>query len=83
MGTGGTLGAAVGLGVRADGGLNLGQNTAGNNVFLGYQAGQAVTSAGASNQFVGYQVGWYQPRNGGSQRGPRKTPPAPATALRP
>jgi hypothetical protein len=54
-GTGASVGNAVGVGVRADGGLNLGQNTTGNNVFLGYQAGAATT--GISNTFSGYQAG--------------------------
>jgi hypothetical protein len=54
-GTGASVGTAVGVGVRADGGLNLGQNTTGNNVFLGYQAGAATT--GISNTFGGYQAG--------------------------
>ena len=54
-GTGTDLGSTVGLGVRADGGLNLGQNTNG-NLFIGYQAGQATTS-GSHNQFGGYQSG--------------------------
>jgi hypothetical protein len=60
-GTGSTIGTTVGLGVRADGGLNIGQNTSG-NVFLGYQAGQATTpdivaGTGIRNQFNGYQSG--------------------------
>ena len=55
-GTGASIGAAVGLGVRADGGLNLGQNTTSNNVYLGFQAGQ-VNTTGSQNQFVGYQSG--------------------------
>lgn len=60
VGTGASVGTAVGLGVRADGGLNLGQNTAGNNFFVGYQAGQSTTPGtftGVSNQFVGYRSG--------------------------
>ncbi len=56
VGTGADVGTAVGLGVRADGGLNLGQNTAGNNVFLGFQAGAANTT-GYGNQYVGYKSG--------------------------
>jgi len=56
VGTGASVGTAVGVGVRADGGLNLGQNTAGNNVLLGYQAGAANTT-GSDNHFVGYQAG--------------------------
>ncbi|MGI4875560.1 MAG: beta strand repeat-containing protein [Janthinobacterium lividum] len=55
-GNGASVGTAVGLGVRADGGLNLGQNTAGNNLYVGYQAGQATTT-GTSNTFAGYQSG--------------------------
>ena len=55
-GTGASIGAAVGLGVRADGGLNLGQNSFANNLYLGYQAGQANV-LGSQNQFVGYQSG--------------------------
>ncbi|MBF9222693.1 hypothetical protein [Hymenobacter ruricola] len=54
-GTGASVGTAVGVGVRADGGLNLGQNTTGNNVFLGYQAG--ATTTGSFNTFSGYQAG--------------------------
>lgn len=45
----------VGVGVRADGGLNIGQNIAGNNFCLGYQAGGVST--GVRNTFVGYQSG--------------------------
>ena len=51
-GNGASIGTAVGVGVRADGGLNLGQNVIGNNVYLGYQAGQANTT-GTENLFVG------------------------------
>jgi hypothetical protein len=54
-GTGASVGTAVGVGVRADGGLNLGQNTPGNNVLLGYQAG--ATTTGSFNTFSGYQAG--------------------------
>ncbi|MBO2012972.1 tail fiber domain-containing protein [Hymenobacter negativus] len=60
-GTGASIGAAVGVGVRADGGLNLGQNGVGNNVLLGFQAGQSLTPTtngrGNHNQFIGYQSG--------------------------
>ena len=56
IGTGASVGTAVGLGVRADGGLNLGQNTVGNNLYLGFQAGQANTT-GSNNVFSGYQSG--------------------------
>ena len=56
VGTGADIGTAVGLGVRADGGLNLGQNMASGDVRLGYQAGAAATTGGNS-VFVGYQSG--------------------------
>ncbi|WP_138078812.1 tail fiber domain-containing protein [Hymenobacter jeollabukensis] len=57
MGTGAELPAGVvGVGVRADGGLNLGQNTAG-NLFVGYQSGRANTS-GFFNRFIGLQSGF-------------------------
>ena len=56
IGMGGSIGTAVGLGVRADGGLNIGQNAPGNNILLGYQSGQALTT-GSQNQFAGYQSG--------------------------
>ena len=61
VGTGASIGG-VGVGVRADGGLNLGQNGAGNNVLVGYQAGQRLTPdasgvLGSNNQFSGYQSG--------------------------
>ena len=55
-GNGADIGPVVGVGIRADGGLNLGQNTPGNNVLLGFQAGQAL-GTGAQNEFVGYQSG--------------------------
>jgi len=53
VGTGASVGTAVGLGVRADGGLNLGQNTPGNNLYLGYQAGQATIARGAGQPVRG------------------------------
>ena len=60
-GTGASIGTAVGLGIRADGGLNMGQNTAGNDLFIGYQAGQVSVPInsyqGVGNQFIGYQSG--------------------------
>ena len=61
-GTGASIGTAVGLGARADGGLNIGQTGVGNNVLLGYQAGQSLTPnlsgfQGLYNEFVGYQSG--------------------------
>ena len=55
-GAGSSIGTAIGLGVTAAGGLNIGQNTSGNNVFLGYGAGQATTT-GSTNLFVGYNSG--------------------------
>ena len=55
-GTGASIGAAVGVGVRADGGLNIGQNTIFNNVLLGFEAGQAITTGG-NNLFIGYLSG--------------------------
>ena len=54
-GSGADLGSVVGVGIRADGGLNLGQNTAGGSIYLGYQAGQVNT--GSYNLFSGYQSG--------------------------
>jgi len=51
-----SIGNTVGLGVRADGGLNIGENTVGNNVFIGYQAGLG-NSTGATNMFLGYKSG--------------------------
>ncbi|MDO7854743.1 glycine-rich protein [Hymenobacter sp. CA1UV-4] len=55
VGDGANVGSSVGLGVRADGGLNLGQNN-GRNVFLGYGSGAATTS-GIQNYFGGYNSG--------------------------
>ncbi|MGI4875558.1 MAG: tail fiber domain-containing protein [Janthinobacterium lividum] len=54
-GSGDNLGSTLGVGVRADGGLNLGQNGL-NSVYLGYQAGSLST--GYSNVFSGYQSGY-------------------------
>ena len=56
------IGAAVGLGIRPDGGLNLAQSALGHSLLLGYQAGQALApdeaaGTGLYNQFVGYQSG--------------------------
>ncbi len=56
VGAGADIGSAVGLGVRADGGLNIGQNTVGNNVFMGYLAGLS-NSTGQNNLFVGMLSG--------------------------
>jgi len=56
-GSGAVLPAGVlGLGIRADGGLNIGQNPAVNSMYLGYQAGAAVTT-GVRNHFVGDSAG--------------------------
>src|SRR6476661_7737958 len=64
-GTGASI-SGIGVGVRADGGLNLAQNTPGSNFFLGYQAGQSNTYVltplgtsyyGDENHFVGYRAG--------------------------
>lgn len=56
IGTGSNLGSAVGIGVRADGGFNMGQNTPGpSNVLIGYLAGAAVQ--GGYNTFVGVNTG--------------------------
>ena len=44
-GTGADSGTTVGVGIRADGGLNIGQNNYG-NIFLGYQAGKSNISGG-------------------------------------
>ncbi|MGI4864361.1 MAG: hypothetical protein ACRYFZ_10605 [Janthinobacterium lividum] len=54
VGTGSSVGSAVGVGVRADGGLNLGENNS-DNVYLGYQAGDVSNSF--NNVFVGSQAG--------------------------
>ena len=55
-GAGDDLGSTVGIGVRADGGLNIGQNTTGRNVYLGYLSGTAAS--GSRNTFVGHRSGW-------------------------
>jgi hypothetical protein len=52
VGSGADLGTTVGLGVRADGGLNLGQQSS--SLAIGYQAG---TTNGAQNLYIGYQAG--------------------------
>ncbi len=52
-GTGDDLGNTTGLGIRADGGLNIGQKTG--NILLGYQAGKVTTGGG--NIFMGYTSG--------------------------
>jgi len=54
-GSGADLGTVVGVGIRADGGLNLGQNTTGNSVYLGYGAGRV--NRNNNNLFVGYGSG--------------------------
>jgi len=55
LGNGDDLGTVRGVGVRVDGGLNLGQNN-GRNIYLGYQAGNV--SSGNENVFSGYQSGY-------------------------
>ena len=55
-GTGANLGSTIGVGIRADGGLNIGQNTTGGNIYLGYQAGQSNTT-GSNNLFSGNKSG--------------------------
>jgi hypothetical protein len=52
-GSGSNLGTSIGLGIRSDGGLNIGQNNGG-NVLLGYQTGSV---GGSYNVFSGYQSG--------------------------
>jgi len=56
-GAGASIGAAVGMGVTVQGGLNIAQNTTGNNLYIGYQSGQANTS-GSGNHFEGYRSGY-------------------------
>ncbi len=72
VGNGANVGGTVGVGVRADGGLNLGQNGS-QNVLVGFSAGPALTTgsanvlvgpgsgqsltAGRRNTFSGYQSG--------------------------
>ena len=56
VGTGASIGTAVGVGVTANGGLNIGQNTTGTNVYLGYLSG-AATPTGGNNTFVGTRSG--------------------------
>jgi hypothetical protein len=57
VGTGGYLSSsAVGVGITARGGINIGQNTPGNNVYVGYQAGDRTT--GGSNTFLGWGAGY-------------------------
>jgi hypothetical protein len=70
VGTGANI-TDTGVGVRADGGLNLGQNLTGNSIFLGYQAGQANNTSGSFlsgsyNLFVGYQSGYSNTTGGGN-----------------
>jgi hypothetical protein len=45
-GAGSNIGTTLGIGVRADGGLNIGQNTTNNNLLVGYQAGQGGATGG-------------------------------------
>lgn len=56
VGNGASIGG-VGLGVRADGGLNLAQNTVGNNLLIGYRAGESLAATGVRNHLIGYQSG--------------------------
>ena len=57
IGTGDNIGAlASGLGVRADGGLNLGQNSLDNSILIGYQAGRLNPQGKC--QIIGYQSGY-------------------------
>ena len=55
-GNGASIGPLVGVGIRADGGLNLGQNTPGYSIYLGYQAGRLST--GSFNLFSGAFSGY-------------------------
>lgn len=62
-GTGSSIGTTVGVGVTDKGGLNIGQNTGGNNVLLGFQAGHNTTpnpgtGAGVYNTFIGFNSGY-------------------------
>jgi hypothetical protein len=56
-GTGASIGTTVGLGIRADGGLNLGQNSTGNNLYIGFRAGESNLATGTDNLFMGLQAG--------------------------
>ncbi|GAB2941946.1 hypothetical protein GCM10027048_03010 [Hymenobacter coalescens] len=65
VGSGSSIGTAVGVGVTASGGLNIGQNTPGMNLTIGYQAGHntaynaaAFDNNGSYNQFVGFNSGF-------------------------
>ncbi|MDO7877796.1 hypothetical protein Q5H93_23875 [Hymenobacter sp. ASUV-10] len=58
----GTSISGLGVGVRADGGLNLGQRGPGHHLLLGYQAGRSLlpdsaAGEGLFNSFSGYQSG--------------------------
>lgn len=55
-GAGNNLGTSIGIGVRNDGGLNIGQNTIGNNIYVGYQSGASNTT-GAGNTALGVWSG--------------------------
>jgi hypothetical protein len=66
VGTGNNIGNAVGVGITAQGGINIGQTTSGGNMFIGFSAGYNTTPATAStsslgkhNQFVGIGAGSY------------------------
>jgi hypothetical protein len=59
VGTGASI-SGVGVGIRADGGLNLSQNVPGQNMLLGYQAGSALSTssnAGSFNTMLGVGSG--------------------------
>jgi len=55
VGTGNDLGTTIGVGVRGDGGLNLGQNNV-RSVLLGYGTGNGTVVSG-DNTYVGYNSG--------------------------
>ena len=55
IGKGDSIGSVIGIGVRSNGGINIGQNTVGNNIYIGFMAGAVTT--GTLNQFIGYHSG--------------------------
>jgi len=56
-GTSQYIGTGVGVGITPQGGLNLGQNVVGHNVYIGFRAGEANLAAGTENHFVGFGSG--------------------------
>ena len=54
MGSGAEI-QGIGIGIRSDGGINIGQNNNNNKVAIGYHAG--ANNNGAQNNFVGYRAG--------------------------